>query len=106
MLALEVGGLRKWLIIIRLNLGTGPPVQVVANIQCETALCIATSQPYRLLVCVHVLLSITLPLVNVRLIPILETVQEVLSISKKSIGTPPRLCAEASKDPATLILND
>jgi len=53
-----------------------------------------------------VLLSIPLPLVNVRLIAILETVQEVLSISKKSIGTPPRLCAEASKDPAALILND
>ena len=105
MLALEVVGLRKWLIIIRLNLGTGPPVQVVANIQCETALCLATSQPYRLLVCVHVLFSITLPLVNFRLITILETVKEVLSISKKSIGTLPRLSAKTSKYPAALILN-
>jgi hypothetical protein len=52
-----------------------------------------------------VLLSITLPLVNFRLITILETVKEVLSISKKSIGTLPRLSAKTSKYPAALILN-
>jgi hypothetical protein len=53
-----------------------------------------------------VLLSAPLPLVNFRLIAILETVKEVLSISKKTVGAPPSLGAKASKNPAVLILYD
>ena len=74
MLALEVLGLRKLFIIIGLDFDARPQVQVVANVQCETALYPTAAKPYRLLVCVHVLLSVALPLVNVWLVPVLKTV--------------------------------
>ena len=52
------------------------------------------------------LLTLTLPLVNKRFIPILKTVQEVLPIAKKRVGASPCLVTEPSEHPAVLILYD
>lgn len=106
MLALEVLGLRKLIIIVGLNGATGSTVKVVTNVQCKTSLRVAASQTQGLLISVHVLLPISLPLVNQRLVPVLKTVEEVLSITKKGVGLPPSLCAKPTEYPAILILND
>jgi hypothetical protein len=94
------------LIIIRLYFYAGTRVKVVANIQCEPPLVVTASKPYRFLVCVHVLLSCPLPLVDERLVPILKAVQEVLAIAKERVCTSPCLVTESTKHPAALILND
>jgi hypothetical protein len=58
------------------------------------------------LVGVHVLLSVALPLVHERFISILETVEEVLTISVEGVSAFPSFSAEASKDPPILILDN
>ena len=52
------------------------------------------------------LLTLTLPLVNKRFIPILKTVQEILPITKERVCASPCLVTEPSEYPAVLILYD
>ena len=106
MVALEIFLLRKWLVVVGLHTAARSIIQIVADVQGESAFLLRTPEAYRLGVGVLVLLSTSLPIIYFRLTLItLKSEKHLLAGAKKLVSWLPTFVTNTTEFPTVHVFN-